>query len=103
MKPLIDADEAVRLLGLRSRGSLYGLVARGHVPAIKLGPRILRFAPDELESLKCRGERLETQRTRPRPVAEGRSTKRSSRTRQATRSDPIEQIREKGARSKRSR
>lgn len=48
---LIVADEAVRLLQLKSRSSLYSLVARGFVPAVRLGPRLLRFSRRQLEAL----------------------------------------------------
>ncbi len=52
---LIVADEAVRLLQLKSRSSLYSLVARGFVPAVRLGPRLLRFSRQQLEALITRG------------------------------------------------
>ncbi len=52
---LIVADEAVRLLQLKSRSSLYSLVARGFVPAVRLGPRLLRFSREQLEVLIAGG------------------------------------------------
>ncbi len=47
----LTADEATAYLGLPTRKALYAAVARGQVPAHRLGRRRLRFKLDELESL----------------------------------------------------
>jgi excisionase family DNA binding protein len=47
----ITADEATAHLGLPSRKALYAAVARGQVPAHRLGRRRLRFNRSELDSL----------------------------------------------------
>ena len=47
----LTADEATAHLGLPSRKALYAAVARGQVPAHRLGRRRLRFNRGELDSL----------------------------------------------------
>lgn len=47
----LKADEAAAYLGLPTRKALYAAVARGQVPAHRLGPRRLRFKLDELDHL----------------------------------------------------
>jgi excisionase family DNA binding protein len=47
----LTADEAKAHLGLPSRKALYAAVARGQVPAHRLGRRRLRFNRGELDSL----------------------------------------------------
>jgi excisionase family DNA binding protein len=47
----LTADEATAYLGLPTRKALYAAVARGQVPAHRLGRRRLRFKLDELENL----------------------------------------------------
>jgi excisionase family DNA binding protein len=47
----LTADEATTYLGLPTRKALYAAVARGQVPAHRLGRRRLRFKLDELENL----------------------------------------------------
>ncbi len=50
----LTADEATAHLGFPSRKALYAAVARGQVPAHKLGRR-LRFRRGELDALLDRG------------------------------------------------
>ena len=47
----LTAGEATAYLGLPTRKALYAAVARGQVPAHRLGRRRLRFKLDELEGL----------------------------------------------------
>jgi excisionase family DNA binding protein len=47
----LTADEAAAYLGLPTRKALYAAVARGQVPAHRLGRRRLRFRLDELDGL----------------------------------------------------
>jgi excisionase family DNA binding protein len=47
----LTADEATAHLGLPSRKALYAAVARGQVPAHRLGRRRLRFRRGELDSV----------------------------------------------------
>jgi excisionase family DNA binding protein len=47
----LTADEATAYLGLPTRKALYAAVARGQVPAHRLGRRRLRFKLDELDAL----------------------------------------------------
>ncbi len=47
----LTADEATVYLGLPTRKALYAAVARGQVPAHRLGRRRLRFDRSELDSL----------------------------------------------------
>jgi excisionase family DNA binding protein len=45
---LLDSDAAARRLGVR-RLRLYALVRAGHIPAVRMGPRSLRFDPSALD------------------------------------------------------
>ncbi len=47
----LTADEATAYLGLPTRKALYAAVARGQIPAHRLGRRRLRFRLDELDNL----------------------------------------------------
>ena len=47
----LTADEATAHLGLPTRKALYAAVARGQVPAHRLGRRRLRFNRGELDSV----------------------------------------------------
>jgi excisionase family DNA binding protein len=47
----LTADEATAYLGLPTRKALYAAVARGQVPARRLGRRRLRFNRVELDAL----------------------------------------------------
>jgi excisionase family DNA binding protein len=47
----LTADEVTAYLSLPTRKALYAAVARGQVPAHRLGRRRLRFKLDELENL----------------------------------------------------
>lgn len=39
--PVLSVDEAARLLGGLDRKTIYGAIARGELPALRLGRRIL--------------------------------------------------------------
>lgn len=106
MRPLITAEEAVRLLGLPSRSSLYALVARGSVPAVRLGPKVLRFAPDQLDELVRTGgvEGAGTARTeKTASESAPRHARRSPRRESKSSAALIEEIRAKGTNAKKSR
>ena len=47
-KELITYSQAARYLGLKM-GTLYAMVSRRQVPHVRLGPRLVRFDPQELQ------------------------------------------------------
>jgi excisionase family DNA binding protein len=46
----MNADEAAEYLRLPSKGALYQLINRGHLPAYRLGGRALLFSRSELDT-----------------------------------------------------
>lgn len=45
---LVDVDAAAKLLGGINRQTIYRLVRRGELPAVRIGPKMIRFSPEEL-------------------------------------------------------
>jgi excisionase family DNA binding protein len=48
-EPLLNKAEAARRLGFCER-TVNSLMARGELPYIKLGPRTVRFKPEDVEA-----------------------------------------------------
>jgi excisionase family DNA binding protein len=45
----MNAEEAAIYLGFPSKEAIYKAVQRGHLPAHRVGPRLLRFRKSELD------------------------------------------------------
>jgi excisionase family DNA binding protein len=53
MRPLLDADEVARFLNVPKR-RVWQMSRRGEIPTVRIGPRQLRFDPDDLEAWRER-------------------------------------------------
>lgn len=48
MEKLLNANEVAHLFGM-SKDAVYRLAARGDLPAVRVGRRVVRFRPSDLE------------------------------------------------------